>query len=764
MVEAIQILELEIDGLCCTECSMSIEKALKHTHGVVEYQFLFGAEKAVVQYLPSQTDLSDIEKSIKSFGHSVRNRSIRKPASETTETTEAPASTDQELSKAEFVVDGLCCTECVTSIEGVLKQLEGISHYDLLFGAEKAIVSFDSSKTTTKDIERAIRGRGYHVKETKTISETVSVVSGFCSDGTCTTCSPIPITHATGTSQIGGKFASMAKGSWNSIRFWFVAVIALVVLGEVTGETFGWLDRVTEVVPTWLLLVAAALGGYPIFRRALLGIRSKQSNVDQMMSVGILAATLVGQFVSVFLLVFFMSIANYLEGYTVNQVRQAIRHLVELAPSTARVVREEKEAELPVEQVKPGEIVRVRPGERIPVDGHVVEGKAVVNQATITGESLPVEKGRGDEVYAGTIAERGFLDVKMGRSGEQTMLGQIIHLVEYAEAQKAPIQRFADKFTAWFLPSVLAIALMTYILSGHLMYAVGVLVAACPCAVGLATPLSVVSSVGSAARRGLLIKGGLTLETLARVDTFVVDKTGTLTLGEPQVTEVVPASDFDEETIIQLASSLERFSEHPLAGALLKVASNREIPLIDAEDFAGLPGLGLRGRMNGKQMFLGNRKWLTQNGVEISSELTIEAEEFESAGQTVLFLARENSSIGLIAVADSIRPNVTQALNQLRKMGIRKVVLLSGDNAHVVEAVANELGIDDVHAECLPTDKIGWVQSLQAEGHVVAVVGDGVNDAPSLVQADVGIAMGWWVVTLRRRPPMWFSCGMTGGR
>ncbi|WP_274433562.1 heavy metal translocating P-type ATPase [Alicyclobacillus sp. ALC3] len=535
----------------------------------------------------------------------------------------------------------------------------------------------------------------------------------------------------------------MAKGSWNSIRFWFVAVIALVVLGEVTGETFGWLDRLIEVVPIWLLLVATALGGYPIFRRALLGIRSKQSNVDQMMSVGILAAILVGQFVSALLLVFFMSIAHYLEGYTVNQVRQAIRHLVELAPSTARVVRGEEEAELPVGQVKPGEIVRVRPGERIPVDGHVVEGKAVVNQATITGESLPVEKGRGDEVYAGTIAERGFLDVKMERSGEQTMLGQIIHLVEYAEAQKAPIQRFADKFTAWFLPSVLAIALLTYILSGHLMYAVAVLVAACPCAVGLATPLSVVSSVGSAARRGLLIKGGLTLETLARVDTFVVDKTGTLTLGEPQVTEVVPASDFfDEETIIQLASSLERFSEHPLAGAIRKVAFNREIPLIDAEDFAGLPGLGLRGRINGKQMFLGNRKWLTQNGVEISSERSIEAEEFESAGQTVLFLARENSCIGLIAVADPVRPNVAQALNQLRKMGIRKVVLLSGDNAHVVEAVANELGIDDVHAECLPTDKIRFVQSLQAEGHVVAVVGDGVNDAPSLVQADVGIAMG----------------------
>lgn len=484
------------------------------------------------------------------------------------------------------------------------------------------------------------------------------------------------------------------------------------------------------------------IGGYPIYRRAWFGLRSRQANVDQMMTVGIVAAMAVGQFVSALLLVFFMSIAHALEGYTVGQVRQAIRHLVDLAPKTALVIRGNEEIEVRVDKVTIGETIRVRPGERIPVDGTVVTGKAVVNQAMITGESLPVEKGEGDEVYAGTIAERGFLDVKMERSGEQSMLGQIIQLVEHAEAQKAPVQRFADKFTAWFLPAVLFIGIATYIVSGHLMYAIAVLVAACPCAVGLATPLSVVSSVGSAARRGLLIKGGLTLETLARVDTLVVDKTGTLTFGVPQVTDVIPTVGYDTQALLYLASSLEKFSEHPLAGAILQSASNLNIVPDDVQDFVGMPGLGISGSIQGDRLLLGNRRWLTSNGSIMPENLIAMATELEDTGRTVLFLAKNAECIALLAVTDPVRPTVAPALEQLKRLGIRNVVLLSGDNARVVNAVARQLGIKDARGECLPTDKISVIKSLQAEGHVVAMVGDGVNDAPSLVQADVGIAMG----------------------
>ena len=641
----------------------------------------------------------------------------------------------------EMEIDGLCCTECTLTVDRALKNLPGVTDYQLLFGAEKAVVTYLPSEVSDTQIARAVNATGYPVRRARVVGDPEQpTTADACTDGACECHTPVS-DHT--TSVPGQRLRVLRIGlGWDTLRFGFVAAVGVILLGEIVGEVFGWLDRFTQWLPAWLVLATAIVGGWPIFRRAFLGLRVRQANVDQMMTAGIIAALSIHQFVSAELLVFFMGIAHWLESFTVNRVRAALRQLVALTPVTARVLRDGDEREVPVEAVQAGEVIRVRPGERIPVDGRVTTGQATVNQAMITGESLPVEKGPGEAVYAGTFAERGTLDVTMERSGPQSMLGQIIHLVETAEAHKAPIQRFADRFTAWFLPIVVLIAAITYAVSHNLVAAIAVMVAACPCAVGLATPLSVVASVGSAARRGLLIKGGRTLEALARVDTLVTDKTGTLTEGHPRVTDVTGAQGSDEDAIVRLAATLEHYSEHPLATAVLEEAQRRGVIAGPGDGFTSMPGLGIGGMVEGISTFLGNRRWLAQHRVDIPVRLEAVASSLEAQGRTVLFLAHGGKCVGLLGIMDPLRPEVEAVLPALRNIGIKHLVILSGDHPRVVQAVAEQLEITDARAEALPMDKIAVVQALQAQGRVVAVVGDGVNDAPALAQADVGIAMG----------------------
>lgn len=628
------------------------------------------------------------------------------------------------LQKRELRIEGMDCADCAVHVERQVARLPGVSHANVLLAAEKGFITYDPRQISLALIKETIAGMGYRAQD------------------------PSAETPA-GRERIG-RLA-------DATRLAFVGIVGLLALMEIGAERLGLLNPVVEWVPAPVALVAVLVGSYPIFKGALLGLRSRSINVDLLMAIGIVAALSIGEFVSAALLVLFILIAHFLEGFTTDRARAAIRDLVALTPNRARVVRDGKDIEIGAAELRPGDIVAVRPGENIPADGQVVAGRSSVNQAPITGESMPVEKDVGDEVFAATLNELGVLWVKVTKVGPATTLGKIIRLVEEAESAKAPVQRFADRFTTYFLPMVITTALLTYLFSHNIVFTIAVLVVACPCAVALATPLAVVASVGSAARRGLLIKGGLYLEALAGVDTVLMDKTGTLTFGEPRVTDVVipdlgfPISDLDSalqsaiqksrSKILALAAGAERYSEHPLASAILEEAEKQQVALPEPEQFEAIPGQGVVAHLDGQTVVLGNRKLMAAKEVAIPIDLENQASALESAGKTVVFVARDQETLGIIAVADVIREEVPRAIAELKELGIKHLLLLTGDNERTAAAVAARLGID-YRAGLLPQDKIAIVQALQTEGHRVAMIGDGINDAPALTQADVGIAMG----------------------
>ncbi len=607
-------------------------------------------------------------------------------------------------------VEGLCCTECAMSVEQALTRRAGVEGVKILSAAEKVEVRYDERKVHPEELASSIAALGYKVRPAEIFPA-----------------------RSPGEQRIF---------STEVIRFAFVALVAAIALLEIGGEALGWLDAARERIPLPVLLAAILIGGFPIFRRAVLGALNRQINVDTMMSVGILSAAAIGQYTSSMLIVFFMGIAHFLEEFTTTKSRRAIQELVRLAPRTARIKLDGREIEVATDALKPGDVVAIRPGEQIPADGIVIAGTSSVNQSSITGESMPVDKQAEDLVFAATFNDAGYLEMRVSRVGADTTFGRIVKLVEEAEAVKAPVQKFADRFTTWFLPTAVGVAVLTYLISGQLTYAIAVLVAACPCAVGLATPLSVIASVGSGAKRGLLVKGGLYLETLARVDCVVMDKTGTVTFGKPRVTDVAPLNNLTDSELLSYAASLEKHSEHPIASAILAHAAARQIEAPEPERFEYLVGRGLRGIVVGRAVLLGNAKFLADQGIRLAPDAERAADALGRDGKSALFLTIDGVAEGVIAVADVIRDEVPAAIETLKAMGVRRLVLLTGDNERVAAAIAGRLGIDEYQANQLPQDKIALVRDLQRSGHVVAMIGDGVNDAPALAQADVGIAMG----------------------
>jgi len=460
-----------------------------------------------------------------------------------------------------------------------------------------------------------------------------------------------------------------------------------------------------------------------------------------LMTLGIAGAIAISQYAAAAVIVFFMRLADFIEGYTTERSRQAIKELLKLAPETARVERDGREVEVPADQVTRGEVVVVKPGERIPVDGTVLEGRASVDQAPITGESVPVEKQSGDPVFAATICERGALRVRTERVGRDTTFGQIVRLVEEAEASKAPVQHFADRFTAYYIPVVVVAAVLTYLIGGSATAAVATVLVACSCAIAMATPATVLAAVGRAARRGIIVKGGRYLEALAKVDTIVMDKTGTLTIGRPEVTDVVPLDGGSEAELLALAASVERRSEHPLAAGILRAAEGRGLGLNEPKEFEVYPGEGVIASVNGARALCGTEKLMARGRIEVPAAVLARIQALAAEGKSVVLVAMGGRLLGVIALADTLRPEVPGALDALRALGVRRMLLLTGDRRQVAAAVAQQLGID-FEAEVLPQEKIRLVERLQRSGHVVAMVGDGINDAPALAQADVGIAMG----------------------
>lgn len=605
------------------------------------------------------------------------------------------------MKTVEIQVEGLCCTDCAGKVEKVLSTAAGVKGLKILTAAEKAVITYDETVASPDEFKRSIEALGYKV----------------------------------------GRLTRNRRDLADTLRFAFIAAIGIIALGEIGLEYFGLLQKGLEVIPRPVILLSILLGGYPIFKKAFLGLLSRQINVDLMMSVGIIGAAAIGEFTSSMLVAFFMNLAHYLEEFTVTRSRQAIKELIKLAPKRARIKSGDGEVEVDISELKSGDLIIVRPGEKIPVDGVVITGTSLVDQAPITGESMPVEKTQGAEVFAATLNGPGYLEVKAMKVGEDTTLGRIIKLVEEAEAHKAPVQRFADRFTTYFLPSAVSFALLTYLVSGKAIYAIAVLVAACPCAVGLATPLAVIASVGSSARKGLLIKGGLYLEALAKVDCVVMDKTGTVTFGKPQVTDILSLTNLPPREVLRFAASIERYSEHAIASAILEKAGRDGIKISEPEGFEYLVGRGITGRVEGKTVILGNRRLFEEKGIVIPDRIVAKVDGLEAEGKTVLFLGLDSEVSGVIAVADVLRDEVPVAIEALRREG-KRLILLTGDNERVAAGIAKKLGITEYRANLLPEDKIEVVKRLQAGGHRVCMIGDGVNDAPALAQADVGIAMG----------------------
>ncbi|HEU0114396.1 MAG TPA: cation-translocating P-type ATPase, partial [Thermomicrobiales bacterium] len=475
--------------------------------------------------------------------------------------------------------------------------------------------------------------------------------------------------------------------------------------------------------------------GYPVFHNVIQATLRGKVVAHTVMTIGALAALAVGQWATAAVVIFFMRVGDYAERSTTERGRRAVKDLMALAPQTARVERDGEEIELPIAQVRVGEAVIVRPGETIPVDGVVVSGQATVNQATITGEAMPVELAPGSPVYAATQATLGSLRVRAAKVGADTTFGRVIALVEGAEANRADAQRLADRFSGYFLPVVVAVAGATFLLSRNPLAVAAVLVVACSCSLALATPIAMLASIGAAAKQGILIKGGKHIEALARADVLLLDKTGTLTFGRPQLTDIVPLNGLSANAALALAATVERDSEHPLAGAVRRAAEARGIAAGHPQQFEAIPGQGVRARVDGQTVAIGTRRLIA------AAAALPQAAALEAAGKTTLVVARDGEPVAVLGATDTLRPDVLAALAQARALGIRQIELLTGDNERTAVALAQELGIA-FRANLLPEDKIAVVQAYQARGHVVVMIGDGVNDAPALAQANVGVAMG----------------------
>ncbi|NUQ83711.1 MAG: cadmium-translocating P-type ATPase [Anaerolineales bacterium] len=601
----------------------------------------------------------------------------------------------------EIPISGMDCAECTQHVQHAIEKLPGVQSVNVFLATEKALVRLDPAKVDLPAIRAAVQGAGYDVPASNS-----------------------PALAPVSTSDFNRRLTLL-----------LVSVFAIILSVVIFGEGLGWFDFLNERVPFLLGLVVVIVGGYPVFMNVIRATLKRQILSHTLMTLGVLAALALEQWVTAAIVVIFMRIGDYVENFTTESARRAVKELASLVPQTARVERDGKEVETAISQVQLGETVIVRPGEKIAVDGEVISGQATIDQSAITGESMPLEAAIGTHVYAATIAKLGSLRIRADRIGVDTTFGRVVKMVEKAEAHRADVQRIADKFSAWYLPVVAVIAALTFLFTRNPLSTAAVLVVACSCSFALATPVAMLASVGANAKRGLLIKGGKYLELLARADVLLVDKTGTLTLGQPQVTDVISLNGLSRTELLSIAASAERYSEHPLAEAVRRLARNENVSLSEPQEFESVPGQGVRAVIDARRIAIGNRRM-----IPAAEALSVTA-DLEAQGKTLLFMESNGELVGVFAAADTLRSEVPSALKEVRSLGIRHVELLTGDNERTASALAENLGVS-YRANLLPENKIDIVKEYQARGHVVVMIGDGVNDAPALAQADIGIAMG----------------------
>jgi len=622
----------------------------------------------------------------------------------------------------EFSITGMTCGSCAARVEKVLTRQEGVAEVAVNLATTKAVVVFDSAEVSAQQLIAAVGKAGYGLA---------------------------PVSPDSEDDAGAGEAALQSMWLRRVLVAWPLGIVVLVL-------SVGWMDS------TWARWSAFALttpiqfwAGYPFLRQGVARARIRQANMDTLISIGTLAAYLFSTYQVVFgpphaehyfdtaaLIIAFLLLGRYFEARAKGSASSAIR------AKEARIVVDGEERMVAVEAVRVGDHLRIRPGEKIPVDGRVVDGSSAVDESMLTGESVPVDKVAGDKVAGATINAQGVLTVVATAVGTDTALAQIVKLVEEAQGTKAPVQQLADRISGIFVPVVLVIGVLTLLgwaatgdATRGLVSAVAVLIIACPCALGLATPTAILVGTGRGAAMGVLIKGGEVLERSKKVDTVVFDKTGTLTKGQMALTDVIAASGADEAELVARAGAAEEGSEHPVGRAVVDGARLRSPSLPAAREFASVAGHGVRATIDGVEVHVGRRKLMAEAGLELSSELEDEASRLEGEGKTAIFAGWDGKVRGVLAVADTMRDDAPGAVAQLQAMGI-DVVMITGDNRRTAEAVAAQVGINRVLAEVLPADKVDEVRRLQEDGKVVAMVGDGVNDAPALVQADLGIAIG----------------------
>ncbi len=500
--------------------------------------------------------------------------------------------------------------------------------------------------------------------------------------------------------------------------------------------------RIHPYAPHVVMIAAALVTGYPIAVNAVQALRYKIIGIDALVTLAVIGAIFIGEYWEAAAVTFLFMLGNYLESQALEKTRSAIKALLDLAPDVARVLRNGKEIELPADEVIKGDLVIVRPGEKIPVDGSVIEGSAYVNQAPITGESMPVNKENGNRVFSGTVIESGYLKIEAEKVGDDTTFARILQMVEEAQDKKAKTQKFLEVFAQYYTPAIMVLAAIVYIIARDIPLSLTLLVIACPGALVISTPVSIVAGIGNGAKQGVLIKGGEVIEKIGAVKVIAFDKTGTLTEGHPRVNQI-RSFGINEEELLRITASAEMYSEHPLARAIVSKAKSIPGLILETPGESDIiPGQGLKAKLGERAILVGNRKLLANNDIELPTDIDEHVIKEEAEGQTAVIVADSDKVLGVISIADTIRPDAVQLVKRIRGLGVKKIVMLTGDNQRAAAAIAKKVGLDNYYAELLPQDKVAILKELQAEFGTAAMVGDGVNDAPALASADLGIAVG----------------------
>jgi len=654
------------------------------------------------------------------------------------------------MNTATLKLRGMSCASCANNIESAIRAVPGVSESSVNFGVEQATITYDPQKTNIEGIQRAVEEAGY---------------AAF----------PLQEEMVMGEDD-AEKVARLAESQDLTRKVWVGAIISAVLL-------IGSLPMMTGLnlpfIPAWLhnfwlqaMLTAPVQFwcGQSFYTNGWKALKRHTATMDTLIALGTSAAYFYSLFVTInpgfltaqgltpsvyyevaAIVITLILLGRLFENRARGQTSEAIRKLMGLQARDARILRNGQEMEVPIAQVQLGDIVVVRPGEKIPVDGEVIEGTSTIDEAMVTGESVPVKKQAGDEVIGATINRTGSFKFRVTRVGKDTFLAQIVKLVQQAQGSKAPIQRLADQVTGWFVPAVIAIAISTFIIWFNIMgnftlaliTMVEVLIIACPCALGLATPTSVMVGTGKGAENGILIKGAESLELAHKIQAIVLDKTGTLTQGQPTVTDFITTmgtANGNELELLQLVASVERNSEHPLAEAVVRYAQSQEVTLTEVQDFEAIAGSGVQAKVSDRLVHIGTQRWMQELGIDAQA-LERDKERLESLGKTAILLAVDSQLQGLMGITDALKPTSVQAVRALQRMGL-EVIMLTGDNRQTAETIAREVGIKRVFAEVRPDQKVAQIYKLQSEGKIVAMVGDGINDAPALAQAQVGIAIG----------------------